>query len=272
MMNLMQLLIISLGLLLAGGSLHAQEKLDIHQLRQHLEQGNKYYKQGKYRLAAEEYKIVWENGRLPEAGYKLAKLYDLQLNENELAVRYYTEYINADPHSPNIDEAEQLQEKARRDLDKEKEWRERLKKENDQARPSRQEIPKPPEPPPPDKEGFNRGLARACLSCHGGFMGATIDVDATHPVGRVPKGRLAETVPPHVRFYKEGEVVCLSCHDPRNIHFEQGTPGKTYKVLRVDTGPAGEDMSRFCAMCHRDKSSPDILRETEEEGESIRRE
>ncbi len=128
----------------------------------------------------------------------------------------------------------------------------------------------PDNPPPPNKEGFNKGGSRACLSCHGGFMGPDIDIMATHPVGRVPTGKLAETVPFNVRFYKEGEVICLSCHNPENIHFEEGTPGKNYKVLRVDTGKQGEDMSRFCAMCHSSQSSSRFT-DSDDSGDIIRR-
>jgi tetratricopeptide (TPR) repeat protein len=270
-MKLTQLImVIGVGLLLAVGNLSAQEQ-DVYKGLRHLKLGNKYYKQGKFKQAAKEYKIAWEEGRLLDAGYNLSHLYDLKLNNNELAIQYYTEYIKEDPFASDITEIEQLLEKAKRDLSKEKEWRERLAQENTPIQTGFQKIPDPADSPPPDKEGFNNGVARACLSCHVGFMGASIDVEATHPVGRVPKGDLAETVPFNVRFYKEGQVNCLSCHNPENIHFEQGTPGKTYKVLRVDTGPEGEDMSRFCAMCHKAQSSAGSLRESEDEMDSLRR-
>jgi tetratricopeptide (TPR) repeat protein len=244
-----------LGLLFINAPLRAEE-----QGLKHLDLGNSYFKEGRYKQAAEEYKTAWEDGRLVDAVYNLAFLYDLKLNNNELALRYYREYLKADPDSSELEEIEQLIKKAEDDLAIENKWRSSLADKNLQSQTEHQVIPCPIDPPTPEKEGFNNGGARACLSCHMGFMGVTINVDATHPVGHVPKGDLAETVPPEVRFYKEGAVVCLSCHDPQNIHFIEGTPGKTYKVLRVDTGPAGEEMSLFCAMCHKAQSAARFLR------------
>ncbi len=241
---------------------------------EHLDKGNEYFKQGVFNKAAQEYKIAWEEGDMLDALANLAFLYDFQLNKNEIAIKYYNEYIAADPEYSKIDKFKQLMEKAEQDLKKERQWQQALKDEDSKVKSVQekyQKIPVPAAPAPPDEEGFNEGLARACLSCHAGFMGPEIDVMATHPVGRVPKGSLAKTVPARVRFYKAGKVICLSCHDPQNIHFEQGTPGRTYKVLRVDTGPEGEDMPRFCAMCHRDKSASRFLEETDEGGEVIRR-
>lgn len=271
-MKLTKLVVLfGLSLLLSTTSLSAKEKAAEIKLK-HLEQGNKYYKHGEYGKAAIEYKTAWEKGEELDALYNLGHLYDFQLGNNELAIKYYNEYTAIDPSSPDVAQIVKLREKAQQDIAQENEWRQALDEKNSltpSPQTKHQKITPPTDPPPPDKEGFNKGLSRACLSCHVGFMGPGVSVEATHPVGRVPKGKLAKTVPVHVRFYKEGEVICLSCHDPKNIHFKQGTPGKTYKALRVDTGSEGEDISRFCAMCHKDKSSPDILRGEEEKGGRI---
>ncbi len=242
---------------------------------EHLDKGNEYYKEGAFGKAEQEYKIAWEEDKILDALANLGLLYDFQFNNNEMAIKYYAEYIVADSEYSEIDKFKKLAEKAKLDLEKERQWRQTLKETEAEVKSIQaeyQKIAKPALPPQPPKEGFGEGLARSCLSCHAaGSMGPKVDVMATHPVGRVPTGSLAKSVPAEVRFYKEGEVICLSCHDPKNIHFGQGTPGKTYKVLRVDTGPEGEEMPRFCAMCHKDKSASRFLEGADEEGEVIRR-
>jgi tetratricopeptide (TPR) repeat protein len=261
-------LIISAGVLLGATQLSAQEPG-----MEHLDMGNEYYKEGAFGKAEQAYKIAWEEDKILDALANLGLLYDFQFNNNEMAIKYYKEYIVADPEYSGIDKINKLLKKAEQDLAQEKEWRQMLKDREAEVKATQAEYKitaAPALPSQPQKEGFDEGLSRACLSCHAGFMGPKVDVMASHPVGRVPKGSLAGSVPASVRFYKEGKVICLSCHDPQNIHFEQGTKGKTYKVLRVDTGPEGEEMSRFCAMCHRDKSASRFLEKADDEGEVIR--
>ncbi len=239
---------------------------------QHLEQGNVYHKEGKYKQAVKEYKVAWEEGKLLDACFNLALTYDHDLNENRLAVRYYNEFLNTDSLAPEADKVRKLEDKARREVKQagwwfDKQGRNRTKEHQAvllvaaTAHLKKDALALETE----RKEDSYIGLAHVCLGCHSGFMGPQISIDATHPVGRVPKGKLAETVPKHVRFYKEGQVICLSCHTPENLHFEIGTPGINYKYLRVDTD-RGEDMSRFCAFCHSTKSARQHLPGGEEEG------
>lgn len=249
---------------------------DIFKAKSHLDEGDRYYFAGRFKDAAREYEAAWISGKIPEAAYYLGVLYDVKLNNNEKAVAYYYKYISIRPGSPEEHEVKKAMGKARKDLALERRWRLMLPKKSDNPHVTSIESPKPAllpentsnpflsfEPPPEIKfEGHHlMGLPQSCLSCHSGTMGPLINMMSTHPTGRIPTGELEETVPKHVRFYKEGRVVCLSCHNPENIHFEQGTPGKNYKVLRVDTGPNGEELSRFCAFCHSTKSAPKHLRE-----------
>ncbi len=242
------------------------------QAYQHLEQGNAYHKRGRYKEAVKEYKAAWEVGKLLDACFNLALTHDNDLNENQLAVKYYNEFLNTDALAPEAEEVRKLEDKARREVKQaawwfDKQGRNRTKKQQAallaaaQAHLKKDALALHKE----REEDSYPGQAHVCLGCHAGFMGPQINMMSTHPVGRVPKGKLAETVPKHVRFYKEGQVICLSCHNEQNLHFEMGTPGINYKYLRVDTD-RGEDMSRFCAFCHSSKSASRFLEGEEEEG------
>lgn len=231
-----------------------------------LDQGNAYHKQGNYKEAVKEYKIAWEEGKLLDACYNLAIIYDHDLNENKLAVKYYSEFLTAAPFAPETEEIRSMEEKARQEIKQSAWWfdkqeQEQTKQEHEALLAALEEQQRKDalilEKERP--EDSYPGLSHVCLGCHAGFMGPQISMASTHPNGRVPKDDLAKTVPKNVRFYMEGQVICLSCHNQDNLHFEMGTPGINYKYLRVDAGPKGEDMPRFCAFCHSSKSARRFL-------------
>ena len=267
-------LVLILGLALSGPLAAAGRE----EAYQHLERGNAYHKAGKYKLAVREYKAAWEKGKLIDACFNLALTYDRDLNENQLAVKYYNEFLAADPLAPEADDIRELESNARQEIKKAAWWFDKQNKQQTREEhaallaAARAYAEKDALEQEKDRqEDKYPALPHVCLGCHAGFMGPQINMAATHPVGRVPKGKLAETVPKHVRFYKDGQVVCLSCHNPENLHFEMGTPGINYKYLRVDTN-GGEDMPRFCAFCHSSKSARRYLEKEEPAREGLGRE
>jgi len=234
-----------------------------------LDSGNKMYDAGRYKEAVEKYRKSWDMGKLAEACYNLATTLDIELNRNEESVIYYKKYFALVPNDNELDDVYELMKKAKTDSVKEGGWKsntekvtadfiETLEKEYQDIQKIKYDDTAKKELMGEDGKPFT-GSASVCLGCHGTFMGPKINMNSTHPVGRIPKGKLAETVPKNVRFYKEGRIICLSCHNPKIIHFESGAKGKTYRVLRVDTGKKGENMPKFCAFCHREKSSMKFL-------------
>ncbi len=111
--------LISILTIINPGGLSAQD-MDSYKALNHLEQGNKLFKEGKYKKSANEYKIAWEKARLLDALYNLTQLYNFKINNNKLALDYYNEYIAADPYYTDIYKLEQLRDKAKADIENEK--------------------------------------------------------------------------------------------------------------------------------------------------------
>ncbi len=226
---------------------------DDYTAQQQIEMGDKLFDTGKYKKAAEMYKKAWETAKIPRALYNLGRLNDNYLNDNRLALKYYEDYLAAEPLAQDEEKVRSLMDKARKDAEREEQWRKGTK-------PKGSALDSADMPPRTKLEGGPEktevvSSSNVCLTCHGKFLGPRVNMDATHPVDRIPTGVMEETVPKNVRFYKEGRVACLSCHNPTTLHYERGTPGFIYKYLRVDPGPNGEEKSRFCAFCHRTKSA-----------------
>ncbi len=243
--------------------------------------GNKAYDDGLYIEAVESYKKAWDLAKLPEACYNLATTLDIELNKNEEAIVYYKKYMAITTNQSDLDYISEMMAKANVAVVKEASWKngtnkqtERLSKLLVEEYKSMQNI-KYDDTSKKEMLSDNgkpfTGLASVCLGCHATFMGPKISMSSTHPVGRIPKGQLEKTVPKSVRFYKKGRVICLSCHNPQILHFEAGSKGKTYRVLRVDTGKNGEQMPKFCAFCHRSKSSLKFLGSGEKRSSGRRR-
>lgn len=235
----------------------------------HLDQGITLERKGLIREALELYLQAWDAAGIPEACFQLAEIYDKKFNDDKQAVKYYTKFLEFEDDTPLAMKAQTLLNKAKQDIVAIKKWKDDLSGKEISLSgyfdPILQELGVTPE-----KKAQELGRVEetgkkyptqptTCLACHGGYMGPDINMEATHPVGRIPTGELDETVPNEVRFYKEGRVICMSCHDPQIIHFSEGTEGKTYRTLRVATD-GGEDMPRFCALCHSGKVSPQVIR------------
>jgi len=251
-----------------------------------LNEGNVLYDEGLYKEAVEKYRKSWELAKLQEACYNLATTLDIELNRNKEATVYYKRYLallgskSKASNNDESDEVSELNKKAKQDYVKEESWRggtkkaskdvvEYLLKEYRDIQQIKYDDTSKKELQDDTGKPF-KASASVCLGCHATFMGPKINMNTTHPVGKIPKGKMAETVPKNVRFYKEGRVICLSCHNPQILHFESGSKGKTYRVLRVDTGKKGENMPKFCAFCHREKSSTKFLETGDDSGSSKR--
>ncbi len=95
------------------------------------------------------------------------------------------------------------------------------------------------------------GTSNFCLKCHatkdqGGRDILPISQHASHPFDlKTVNPKVAKIPAALVR--EDGSFGCLSCHDP---HPSNANPS----YLRVDTGPKGEKMDAFCAVCHPRKS------------------
>lgn len=244
----------------------------------HLDEAVDLERRGFIQRALERYKQAWDLAGIPEACYRIAAVYDKRLNKDQLAVKYYMEFLKVEENTPLAKRAQRSLDRAKQDITATKKWKKNLSETEfslaEYIDPIRQELGQ-------SKEKKLEELARqeemgkkfptqptACLACHGGYMGPDVNMEATHPVGRIPTGNLENTVPREVRFYKEGRVVCMSCHDPQIIHFSEGMVGKTYRTLRVATD-GGRDMPRFCVLCHREKVSPRVIRRREREERGV---
>ena len=237
-----------------------------------LDEGIELERKGEIWKALERLERAWDIGGITEACYRIAEIYDKKLNVNRKAVKYYTKFLEVEYDSPLASKAQDFLNRARRDIIATEKWKDDLAETkfsiSKYSDPIYRELG-------PTKEKKSKELLRLketekkypgqptpCLTCHGGYMGPDISMEATHPVGRIPGGKLAETVPWEVRFYKIGQVECMSCHDPTNIHFSEGTEGKTFATLRTPT-EGGENLTRFCAFCHKGKVSQRVIRDQE---------
>jgi predicted CXXCH cytochrome family protein len=94
------------------------------------------------------------------------------------------------------------------------------------------------------------GSTAICLACHetaeqGGKDYAPVSQTHSHPFSLASVNPKRAKVPADLLV--KGRFECMSCHDPHpsNPH---------YKYLRVDAGPKGENLDRFCAACHPSKA------------------
>jgi predicted CXXCH cytochrome family protein len=95
------------------------------------------------------------------------------------------------------------------------------------------------------------GTTAVCLACHqtkknGGTDHAPIERHLSHPFGLAAVDARKARVPAEW-LYAEGRFECTGCHDPHPSN-------ANYKYLRADVGPKGQDMDRFCAVCHPAKA------------------
>lgn len=235
-----------------------------------LDDGVELERKGKIWKALDHLQRAWDVGGITEACYRIAEIYDKKLNDNRKAVKYYTKFLEIEYDSPLASKAQDLLNRAKRDIIATEKWKNDLAEKkfsvSEHSDPIRRELGPTEEKKKKelkrlqDAERKYSGQPTPCLTCHGGYMGPGVNMEATHPVGRIPTGKLAETVPWEARFYKIGRVECLSCHDPTNLHFSEGTEGKTFKTLRVATD-GGENLTRFCAFCHKGKVSQRVIRD-----------
>lgn len=237
----------------------------------HLLRAGDLKKEGDFAGAVKEYRAAWKLAEIPEALLEMARLLNYYFNKNAKAIKLYRVFLKKFPNDRQARKAGREMKKAKNQLKIEGSWKADLNDMEAVALTPLKPLPrahtrkktilmdkKAEEALKLAAETFT-GLPSTCLGCHAGVMGPKINMDATHPVGRIPKGRLAQTVPLDVRFYREGRVICLSCHNPRIIHLSEGNPQKVYKYLRVDTHD-GEDLVLFCGMCHARKVSPNSFR------------
>jgi predicted CXXCH cytochrome family protein len=99
---------------------------------------------------------------------------------------------------------------------------------------------------PKTKQAFG-GTTALCLGCHeesgkGGQGYAPIHANMSHPYGLASVDQKVAKVPGEL-LRDGGRFECLGCHDPHPSN-------PNYKYLRVDTGPKGQSMDGFCAVCH----------------------
>ncbi len=94
------------------------------------------------------------------------------------------------------------------------------------------------------------GTTALCLACHqdtdkGGQGYAPVSRHTSHPFGLASVNPKIAKVPPDM--LKNGRFECMSCHDPHPSN-------PNYKYLRMDVGPKGQNLDRFCALCHASKA------------------
>lgn len=107
---------------------------------------------------------------------------------------------------------------------------------------------------PPGAITTENTRAQLCLGCHseadkGGMGILPISAHTTHPFGMKVNPKVAK-VPPEL--LRDGVMDCVSCHDPHPSN-------PNYKYLRVDT-KGGQEMARFCDMCHPAKVDGSVNR------------
>lgn len=90
-------------------------------------------------------------------------------------------------------------------------------------------------------------LDALCLGCHNDETGIKpIKMHTTHPTSIRP---VSAKVP--AKLLWDGKLTCVSCHNPHPSNANS-------KYLVVQTKGAG--MGTFCAVCHPDQSSPEIMK------------
>lgn len=94
------------------------------------------------------------------------------------------------------------------------------------------------------------GSTAVCLACHqtkdkGGQDYAPVARHLSHPFGLASVDPKKARVPADMLV--NGRFECMSCHDP---HPSNGN----YKYLRADVGPKGQNLDKFCAVCHAAKA------------------
>jgi len=95
------------------------------------------------------------------------------------------------------------------------------------------------------------GTTALCLGCHsdadkGGQGFAPVSRHISHPFGLSAVNPKVAKVPPET-LREGGRFECLGCHDPHPSN-------PYYKYLRVDTGSKGQEIDKFCAVCHAMKA------------------
>ncbi len=93
------------------------------------------------------------------------------------------------------------------------------------------------------------GITALCLACpqdpdKGGQGYAPVSQHMSHPFGLTSVNPKVAKVP--AELLTDGRFECMGCHDPH--------PSNTnYKYLRVDVGPKGQNIDKFCGLCHASK-------------------
>ncbi len=103
----------------------------------------------------------------------------------------------------------------------------------------------------PKSKASYSGTTALCLGCHadsdkGGQGFAPVSGHMSHPFGLTSVNPKIARVPQEA-LREGGRFECLGCHDPHPSN-------PYYKYLRVDTGAKGQEMDKFCAVCHAMKA------------------
>jgi hypothetical protein len=94
------------------------------------------------------------------------------------------------------------------------------------------------------------GSTAICLACHqtqdqGGQDHTPVSRGGGHPWGIGTVNPRKARLPDDMRV--NGRLECMSCHDPHPSN-------SNYMYLRLETGPRGKFLDRFCAICHLSKA------------------
>jgi predicted CXXCH cytochrome family protein len=94
------------------------------------------------------------------------------------------------------------------------------------------------------------GTTGLCLACHqdsdkGGQGYAPVSQHLSHPFGISSVNPKIAKVPPEL--LKDGRFECMGCHDPHPSN-------PNYKYLRVEVGAKGQNIDKFCGVCHPSKA------------------
>jgi predicted CXXCH cytochrome family protein len=94
------------------------------------------------------------------------------------------------------------------------------------------------------------GTTALCLACHqdsdkGGQGYAPVSQHLSHPFGIASVNPKVAKVPGEL--LKDGRFECMGCHDPHPSN-------PNHKYLRVDVGAKGQNLDKFCAVCHPSKT------------------